>query len=129
MTTPKTAAKRPATRNGSATRPASRTKTTQRPATPRAAKAPKKRSTTASGKQITITVPPLGEAAGRAVDAAAVPVETARRVLPAKGGLPLYAGLGALAVIGALEWPVAAGIGIGYALLRHNGLLAPPAAK
>ncbi|GAA3785031.1 hypothetical protein [Streptomyces chiangmaiensis] len=77
------------------------------------------------GSTLTLSVPPLGKAAGRAVHIAAVPVATARRVLPAKGGLPLYAGLGALAVVGALEWPVAVGIGIGYALLRHHGLLPP----
>jgi hypothetical protein len=53
-------------------------------------------------------------------------VATARRLLPAKGGLPLYAGLGVLAVVGALEWPVAAGVGIGYAVLRSSGLLTRP---
>jgi hypothetical protein len=50
-------------------------------------------------------------------------VTTARRVLPAKGGLPLYTGLGALAVASVLEWPVAIGIGIGYAVLRSQGHL------
>ncbi|MER6126330.1 hypothetical protein ABT173_27660 [Streptomyces sp. NPDC001795] len=78
---------------------------------------------------ITIAVPPLAAAATRAVNAAAAPLASARGVLPVKRGLPLYAGLGALAVAGALEWPVAVGIGIGYAVLRYNGLLAPPAAS
>lgn len=47
------------------------------------------------------------------------PVAVARQVLPAKGGIPLYAGLGALAVVGIIEWPVAAAAGAGYALARH----------
>jgi hypothetical protein len=47
------------------------------------------------------------------------PVAMARRVLPAKGGIPLYAGLGALAVVGLIEWPVAAAAGAGYALARY----------
>jgi hypothetical protein len=42
---------------------------------------------------------------------------TARQVLP-KGGLPTYAGIGALAVIGLIDWPVAAAAGAGYALAR-----------
>ncbi len=90
-------------------------------------KSPKKSSTATSGaRTIAVTLPGLGEAATRAVNAAAVPMATVRRVLPVKGGLPLYAGLGALAVAGALEWPVAVGVGIGYAVLRYNGLLEPP---
>jgi len=68
-------------------------------------------------------VPSLGDTASKAINAAAAPVATARRVLPANGGLPLYAGLGALAVASVLEWPVAIGIGIGYAVLRSNGHL------
>ncbi|MET8954188.1 hypothetical protein ACWEO4_12935 [Streptomyces sp. NPDC004393] len=47
---------------------------------------------------------------------------TAGRALTARRGLPLYAGLGALAVLGAVEWPLAVGIGIGYAVLRTKGL-------
>ncbi|MGW1160185.1 hypothetical protein ACWD5Q_28555 [Streptomyces sp. NPDC002513] len=47
---------------------------------------------------------------------------TARRALTARRGLPLYAGLGALAVVGAVEWPLAVGLGIGYAVLRPRGL-------
>ncbi|MGW3497339.1 hypothetical protein [Streptomyces sp. NPDC001020] len=58
-----------------------------------------------------------------AINAATVPMATARRVLPAKGGLPLYTGLGALAVASVLEWPVAIGIGVGYAVLRSSGHL------
>ncbi|WP_146067856.1 hypothetical protein [Streptomyces sp. Ru72] len=76
------------------------------------------------GRTITLTVPSLGEAATWAVDAVTVPVAAARRVLPDAHGLPLYVGLGALAVAGALEVPVALGLGIGYAVLRHRGPLA-----
>ncbi|MFJ5531091.1 hypothetical protein [Streptomyces sp. NPDC093261] len=54
-------------------------------------------------------------------DAAAGPMAAARRALTARRGLPLYAGLGALAVVGAVEWPLAVGIGIGYAVLRPKG--------
>ncbi|MFI1561912.1 hypothetical protein ACH4ZX_02395 [Streptomyces sp. NPDC020490] len=73
----------------------------------------------------TVTIP-LDDVADAARKVITLPVTTAQRVLPAKGGLPLYAGLGALALAGALEWPVAAGIGIGYAVLRRGGALPPP---
>jgi hypothetical protein len=55
------------------------------------------------------------------VDIVMAPFAIVGRVLPAKKGLPLYAGLGALAVAEVLEWPVAAGIGIGYAAIRRWG--------
>ncbi|MEV6056308.1 hypothetical protein [Streptomyces sp. NPDC052107] len=127
MTTPKTGGKRPSTRGTDPSRPASRTNTTQRSDAEPTTKPPKKTAAAASGGHtITITLPALGQAATRVVTAATVPVATARRLLPAKGGLPLYAGLGVLAVVGALEWPVAAGVGIGYAVLRSNGLLTRP---
>ncbi|MCP9210725.1 hypothetical protein NMK44_27155 [Streptomyces sp. NEAU-Y11] len=65
-------------------------------------------------------------AAGGAAHAAMMPFHVARRILPAKGGLPLYAGLGALGAVEVLEWPVAVGIGVGYAVLRRGGVMAPP---
>ncbi|GAB2818576.1 hypothetical protein GCM10027073_57370 [Streptomyces chlorus] len=74
----------------------------------------------------TITIP-LDNVAHAVQKAVTLPITAAQRILPAKGGLPLYAGLGALALAGALEWPVAAGIGIGYAVLRRGGALPPPA--
>ncbi|MET7761511.1 hypothetical protein ABZS71_05525 [Streptomyces sp. NPDC005393] len=67
-----------------------------------------------------------GRAASGAVNAAMAPIAMARRVLPAKGGLPLYVGLGALGAAEVLEWPVAVGIGVGYAVLRKGGIMAPP---
>ncbi|OAH13716.1 hypothetical protein [Streptomyces jeddahensis] len=137
MTTPKTAGKRPGSRSAKTSLPSSAAKRPQRRAAEQSrsgqsrtppAKDPKKNSVAASGERtVPLTLPGLGEAATWAAKAAAVPVSTARRVLPAKGGLPLYAGLGALAVAGALSWPVAVGVGIGYAVLRDHGLLAAPA--
>lgn len=50
--------------------------------------------------------------------AAQEPTETAGQAPPAKSGLPVYAGLGALVVIGLIDWPVAAAAALGYALAR-----------
>lgn len=74
------------------------------------------------GYTVRITIP-LDRIASTAGTIAMTPVAVARRVLPAKGGLPLYLGLGALGVAGLLEWPVAVGVGIGYAVLRRGGPL------
>jgi hypothetical protein len=52
-------------------------------------------------------------------------VSSARRVLDRRGGLPVYAGAGALAVFGAIEWPVAIGVGAGYAAIRRWGSRLP----
>ncbi|MBI0316251.1 MULTISPECIES: hypothetical protein [Streptomyces violaceusniger group] len=65
-------------------------------------------------------------ATGGAAKVAMKPIEMARRVLPAKGGLPLYVGLGALGAVEIIEWPVALGIGVGYAVLRKGGIMAEP---
>lgn len=77
------------------------------------------------GRTITLTLPSVGGVATGAVNAALLPVAVAREVLPAKGGLPLYLGLGALGATEVLEWPVAVGIGVGYAVLRRTGPPAP----
>lgn len=64
---------------------------------------------------VTLTIPqPV-------VDIAMAPFAIVGRVLPARKGLPLYAGLGALAIAQVLEWPVAVGIGVGYAAIRRWG--------
>ncbi|WP_171170530.1 hypothetical protein [Streptomyces sp. I05A-00742] len=76
-------------------------------------------------RTVTVTIP-VDSVAGTALKAVKLPVTAAQRILPAKGGLPLYLGVGALGVAGVLEWPVAAGIGIGYAVLRKGGDLRPP---
>lgn len=68
----------------------------------------------------------IGRAAKGAANVALMPIAAARRVLPAKGGLPLYAGLGVLGVAEVIEWPVALGVGVGYAVLRRGGVMAPP---
>lgn len=80
------------------------------------------------GHDITVTIP-LDRIAHNAAHVALLPVSVARQVLPAKGGLPLYLGLGALGAFGVLEWPVAVGIGAGYAILRRAGRLNPPASS
>jgi hypothetical protein len=76
------------------------------------------------GHTVTVTVP-LDRMVGTAASVLMAPVIVARKVLPAKGGLPLYLGLGALGAAGVLEWPVALGVGIGYAVLRRGGALDP----
>ncbi|GAA0537271.1 hypothetical protein GCM10011581_44010 [Saccharopolyspora subtropica] len=43
-------------------------------------------------------------------------VSTARRYLPPPDQLTYYAGLGLVAALGVIEWPVAAAIGIGTAM-------------
>ncbi|MGR4880797.1 hypothetical protein ACIPUC_15530 [Streptomyces sp. LARHCF249] len=72
-------------------------------------------------RTITLTVPSFGRVANGAWSAALLPVAAARQILPAKKGLPLYAGLAVLGAADVLEWPVAIGIGIGYAVLRRDG--------
>jgi hypothetical protein len=69
-------------------------------------------------REIIVTIP-ADKIFSAAKDVIMAPVAIARRVLPAKGGIPLYAGLGALAIAGFIEWPVAAAAGAGYALARH----------
>ena len=90
------------------------------------------RSDKASGgghdHDLTFTIP-VDSAAGAVGKVVSLPVTAAQRILPAKGGLPLYVGLGALGIAGVLEWPVAAGIGVGYAVLRQGGPLNPHPGK
>lgn len=69
---------------------------------------------------------PVGKAAEKVTQLVSAPVGAARKAVPAKGGLPMYAGLGALGIAGVLQWPVAAGIGVGYAVLRRTGMLDDP---
>ena len=61
---------------------------------------------------------PAAPVLSTAAAAAAAPVAAARRVLATKGGLPLYAGLGGLALAGIIDWPVALAAGTGYGLAR-----------
>jgi hypothetical protein len=73
-------------------------------------------------RSLTITIP-----VDRAVQVAAAPVAMAGRVLSAKGGLPLYAGLAVLAIADVITWPVAASVGAGYAIMRRWGPFRPAA--
>ncbi|MDW6057768.1 hypothetical protein SAZ11_06545 [Streptomyces sp. FXJ1.4098] len=150
MSTPTTTRKRGASDK---TKTAARQKTTARQKTAAAAKSTATKATagtatkstkavTKAGKPVkataeggkrsfTVTVPTMGRptmgsVAGGLMDAALLPVAMARRWLPAKGGLPLYVGLGLLGAADAIEWPVAVGIGVGYAVLRRGGIMAPP---
>jgi hypothetical protein len=61
-----------------------------------------------------------GQLADQVAAIATFPIEVARRVLPDQE-LPVYLGVGALAVVGAFEWPVALGAVLGYAALRRWG--------
>ncbi len=76
-------------------------------------------------RDLTVTIP-VGKAAEKVTQLVSAPVGAARKAVPAKGGLPMYAGLGALGIAGVLQWPVAAGIGVGYAVLRRTGMLDDP---
>ena len=72
------------------------------------------------GRTLTVTIP------DRAADIAMLPVAAGRRVLTARrGGLPVYVGLGVLAAVDVIELPVAAAVGVGYAVLRRWGPLRP----
>lgn len=76
---------------------------------------------------IRIPLPSAKQVATGAVNTALLPIAVARDVLPAKGGLPLYIGLGVLGATEVLEWPVAVGIGVGYAILRRGRSVEQPA--
>lgn len=55
-----------------------------------------------------------------------LPFALARKVLPDRE-LPVYLGVGALAALGLIEWPIAAAAGLGYAALRRWGPRVPAA--
>jgi hypothetical protein len=65
-----------------------------------------------------VPIPSAAEILSTAATAMMTPIAIARRVLPAGGGLPVYAGLGGLALVGIVEWPVAVAAGAGYGLAR-----------
>ncbi|HEY9391166.1 MAG TPA: hypothetical protein VIR27_15545 [Mycobacteriales bacterium] len=60
------------------------------------------------------------QAADRIGEAIRFPLTVARRILPDRE-LPVYLGMGALAVAGVIDWPVAAAAGLGYAAFRRWG--------
>ena len=47
-----------------------------------------------------------------------LPVDVARRVLP-ENGTPVYLGIGALALVDLIDWPVALAAGLGYYALKR----------
>ncbi|GGT45999.1 hypothetical protein [Streptomyces purpureus] len=77
-------------------------------------------------RTITVTVPSFDRVASGAVNAAMLPVALARQVLPAKRGVPVYVGLGVLGAADVLEWPVAIGFGVCYAMFRRRNKGATP---
>jgi hypothetical protein len=90
------------------------------PASPEPAKeAPKQPGT------YSITIPLDRELVTSAVNVAMVPVTTAKRLAQSKNGLPAYLGIGGLAVLGVVEWPVVAAAGAGLAVMRRWGPLRP----
>jgi hypothetical protein len=110
----------PATSTASRRRTRSETQKKSSPAASKAETAETAHASVEEGHTVTVTVP-LDRMVGTAASVVMAPVIVARKVLPAKGGLPLYLGLGALGAAGVLEWPVALGVGIGYAVLRRGG--------
>ncbi|WP_312005214.1 hypothetical protein [Streptomyces sp. B1866] len=142
MTTAKTSRKRTASSGtgkgsggaaasrGRARTPAREPDTPPRETAPADAKARPETPADGDGQHsITLPVPSLDQVATGVANVALLPMAVARRVLPAKRGWPLYAGLGVLGVAEVIEWPVAVGIGVGYAALRRGGLLQPPASE
>lgn len=57
---------------------------------------------------------------GQLTNVLTLPLVMAQQMLP-KRELPVYLGVGALATIGALDWPAAVAVGLGYAALRRWG--------
>jgi hypothetical protein len=127
----KTAAAKPAsaTKTRAATKAAGATKTG---VTAKTGDAKASKSSTTPSPVYTVTIPVdrlVSATVGATVSVAKIPVAVVRRVVPTKGGLPVYLGLGGLAVVGVVEWPVAAVAGAGFAALRRWGPLRPAAVE
>lgn len=92
---------------------------TRSPREPADAERPTSKGTESADKDaqrgLTVTIPqPV-------VDVVTAPFAIAGKVLPKQKGLPVYVGLGALAVAEAVTWPAAVGIGVAYASIRRWG--------
>lgn len=61
------------------------------------------------------------EASRAVLDLAGVGMRSVRQATDSRGGLPVYVGAGAAAVVGVIGWPAAAAVGVGYAALRRWG--------
>ncbi|HEV2639153.1 MAG TPA: hypothetical protein VGX23_28695 [Actinocrinis sp.] len=82
-----------------------------------------------SGHVVTVTIPiTVDQLVAATVTVVKLPTAVVRRVVSTKRGLPVYLGIGGLAVAGVAEWPVAAAAGVGYAALRRWGPLRPGSA-
>lgn len=77
------------------------------------------------GNRVSVTIPLDSALAGVALKAATLPVSAAKKVAQNRNGIPAYVAVGGLAVIGAVEWPVAAVGGLSLAALRRWGPLKP----
>ena len=87
---------------------------------PEAAKADEK----GSGRSVTVSIPvTLEQIIATYETISKLPTYALRRAVTSKRGLPVYLGIGGLAVVGIAEWPVAAVAGVGYAALRRWGPL------
>lgn len=114
----------PRSRTAKTVAPASTAKGSEQPA----AKKVTMRSTPnggASGSRISVTIPLDSVVAGVALKAATLPVTAAKKVAQNRNGIPAYVAVGGLAVIGAVEWPVAAVGGLSLAAMRRWGPLKP----
>lgn len=78
-----------------------------------------------SGNRYSVIIPLDAALVGVAVKAASVPVAAAKKVAQNRNGIPAYVAVGSLAVLGAVEWPVAAVGGLSLAALRRWGPLKP----
>ncbi|MEU6578988.1 hypothetical protein [Streptomyces sp. NPDC046805] len=105
--------------------PAKARKTTTRSASSSSSSSTKR----SSGPRKTTKSAPAARSRREPKQSAAPSEDGSSHLLPAKGGLPMYIGLGALGVFGVLDWPLAIGIGAGYALLRRSGLLDDPSRR
>jgi hypothetical protein len=133
QSTPKTAAK-------PAPKPAQKTASNDTPNTAAAATSEKSEKTAKSapapapadnsgGRSITVTIPVTMEQVVSATIAVAHwRTGAIRKVASTKHGLPLYLGIGGLAVVGLAVWPAAAAAGVGIAVLRRWGPLRPESA-
>jgi hypothetical protein len=72
---------------------------------------------------------PMDQVVTAATAVARLPLDAARKMAPSRvngmKGVPVYLGIGGLAVVGVVEWPLAAAAGAGYAALRRWGPLKP----
>jgi hypothetical protein len=124
----RTAKKTAATSDAAVNETAAANETAKTPDTPKpeARKpAPPTPNATEPGNRVSVTIPLDSAVVGVALKAATLPVTAAKKVAQNKNGIPAYVAVGGLAVIGAVEWPIAAVGGLSLAALRRWGPLKP----